>query len=85
MIYTGCGKNDTDAFAQVHPRSYLDSISQWIVGTYSPANGDPTPAPSEANGESNNHATTSNLTWSAVSTHNIPDDCWVVYYGTGKY
>jgi hypothetical protein len=81
MVYTGCGKNDTDAYAQVHPRSYLDSISQWIVGTYSPVNGDPTPAPTETNG---NQPTTSDLTWSTVSTHNGPDDCWVVYYGTGK-
>ncbi len=73
-IHPYCGINGTDAFANVHEKTYLDRIDDLNVGTILEAT-DSTAPPTEPP-----QATI--ISDDEVAAHDTPQDCWVVYYNS---
>lgn len=71
-IHPYCGANGTDAFANVHDKTYLERIDDLIVGTMEASDlpSTPTTEPPQATIISDDE----------VALHDTPQDCWVVYY-----
>jgi cytochrome b involved in lipid metabolism len=71
-IHPYCGINGTDAFANVHEKSYLESIDDLNVGTLEATNspGSSPTGPPQATVISDEE----------VAEHDTPEDCWVIFY-----
>jgi cytochrome b involved in lipid metabolism len=71
-IHPYCGINGTDAFANVHEKSYLESIDDLNVGTLEATNspGSSPTGPPQATVISDEE----------VAEHDTPEDCWVIFH-----
>jgi hypothetical protein len=85
MIYEKCGEDGTEVYSKFHDRSLLMLVKDSIVGTFDPGavTDPPTAAPSETACPTTSLSVM--IDAAALAAHNTPQDCWVVYYGTGKF
>jgi cytochrome b involved in lipid metabolism len=82
MIYEKCGEDGTEAYSKFHDRSLLMLVQDSIVGSFDPGADPPTAAPSDTACPTMSRQVMVDAV--ALAAHNTSEDCWVVYYGTGK-
>ena len=69
-IYDVCGLDGTEAYETTHTQGLLIIVEDFIVGDFVTAvSASPTPVPEGA------------ITMSELQEHDVPDDCWVSYFG----